>query len=464
MNIAKIIQKYYKMIIHKSAKITDEITKLKEDLMPKKNNRCQRKSYNRSITSNSRKSSRSTKSRSSRSFLSKEIIKNINKEKGEFFEHNIRKTLEDEYKWQKVKIERKFYYRKITFGDDYQILTPFRNIRIQVKNELFIFKLNEKGDCEIEDDNYIYPVPYDKDYTIRNITILKRNQIEIDGIYKLKNLKFPIFNPDEVSMIYNSFEDCEDIDENIAKDNISNESNIDSRDGDDDSNNNSEEESEYNNDKECGKNNKNNIDYEKSKDDNYNILSEYNYAVIEIKLSKHKTKDLIFQIKRDKEIMEKLIKGKILYIGFINSEDIDIDITKEVKGLNFILFGIRNSKFCGRDMAQYLDWNSIEKIQSLEERLDRVEERLDEVEERLDGVEKRLDGVEKRLDGVEKRLDGVEKGLGIIEKKIDRLTSLLGKKRGRGGKKFFLNKKKGRNFKTNSQKPNQKNQKRKKYS
>lgn len=36
MNIAKIIQKYYKMIIHKSAKITDEITKLKEDLMPKK--------------------------------------------------------------------------------------------------------------------------------------------------------------------------------------------------------------------------------------------------------------------------------------------------------------------------------------------------------------------------------------------------------------------------------------------
>ena len=79
---------------------------------------------------------------------------------------------------------------------------------------------------------------------------------------------------------------------------------------------------------------------------NYNNeLNNFEYALLEIKFNKNKVDELINQIKRDKEVMEKLITKKILYIGFIDSYTIDCDITDKIKGLNFLLFGLKNQNF-----------------------------------------------------------------------------------------------------------------------
>ena len=106
-------------------------------------------------------------------------------------------------------------------------------------------------------------------------------------------------------------------------------------------------------------------------------LGDFKYVVVEIKLSKTKIGEMIEQIKRDKEVMEKIIKDKILYLGFVNSENINRKSIKDIKGINFILFGIKNSQFYGRDILHYLDWNLIKKVDTLSEKIDNIERKLD---------------------------------------------------------------------------------------
>ena len=78
-------------------------------------------------------------------------------------------------------------------------------------------------------------------------------------------------------------------------------------------------------------------------------LKQFTQAVIEIKLSKAKFGDLVTQLYRDKEIIEKLTKDKILYIGFINSNSIDdsqkMKVMDKLNELNCIIFGTKNSIF-----------------------------------------------------------------------------------------------------------------------
>lgn len=63
--------------------------------------------------------------------------------------------------------------------------------------------------------------------------------------------------------------------------------------------------------------------------------------------------------------MENIIKEKILYIGFINDKKIKVNIEENVKEIDFILFGLKDSNFMKRDMTQYIDWETIKELKEL---------------------------------------------------------------------------------------------------
>ena len=49
----------------------------------------------------------------------------------------------------------------------------------------------------------------DTDYNLnidKGILIEKKQYIEMDGFYGINEIKIPLFNPEEVTIIYNSFE------------------------------------------------------------------------------------------------------------------------------------------------------------------------------------------------------------------------------------------------------------------
>ena len=351
----------------------DEILKLKKGLMTKRryysSKIVQKRKDSSNIASNISSDNISRSNKSART-LTSEIWSYINDDMGTLFEHNIRQTLEYELKWN-IAGEREFNYRKIITSTNYYIITETKSLLLKLNDNLFRFKLKKNGICYVSDGIDKFELKADKEYLLGrdlNIKIEKTQSLEMDGFYLSKGIKLPIFNPEETSIIYNFLDGKTNLDRNnndIAKrqyNNISdheNEECIENSGGNEISNSGS--------DSDCDDNEGN----RKLK------LGDFKYVVVEIKLSKTKIGEMIEQIKRDKEVMEKIIKDKILYLGFVNSENINRKSIKDIKGINFILFGIKNSQFYGRDILHYLDWNLIKKVDTLSEKIDNIERKLD---------------------------------------------------------------------------------------
>ena len=409
------------MLIFKRKNKTYEIQKLKQELMERKTKNGRTRYISRNISRKTASSNNST-SQFSTKLISDEITSQINAKTGKIFEHNIRKMMENEYHCKNASMPREFFYRKIIYRDEYYILTSFNSVIINVENTKYHFEMDTHNIIQYyrnNNRNKKYTVE-DKDISIKGvINIEKSTKIEVDGIYSTKGLKYPIFNNDEVSIIYNFMD-------NNNSENSSNDFSMV------DNNKNKRAHSQQKEDIDIiieSEDNSNNNDYDTYNGvDNENIFKDYQYIVLEVKLSKKRIMELLEQIKRDCQIIPKILKQKILFIGFLNDKAIDIDISNHIEDVPFILFGINNSILCGRNVTQYLDWKTIidlKRIDKVEERLENVEKRLDNVEKRLDNVEKRLDNVEKRLDNVEKRLDNVEKRLGGIEGRLDDIESAI---------------------------------------
>ena len=245
------------MKIYKDWNEKDKIIKLRKELMQKKSNS---KSFNSSKSRNN--SSRSEVSRHSRSSsnISREIIRHLNTDKGTFFEENIRNILEFYYNWKKLNINRSFFYRKLNLENDYYILTVNNKIKINIKNEEYYFRLKNNKCCEYKKRKN------EKVKTIRNIDfkipglfeIEKSKDIEIDGIYKLKDTNFPSDN--EVSILYKNLERENNSISSDNDDNISYDSN----------NNDNEEKDMENEEYEDGENDAQNEDEKKEENEEYN--------------------------------------------------------------------------------------------------------------------------------------------------------------------------------------------------
>ena len=194
------------MKIHKRFNNRKEIIKLKADLMGK---RRFKEGNNREKGNNSSRTSRNiATSFISTKTISSKITEIINEEKGKLFESNIRKTLEFEFTWKQFG-EREFYYRRVICnGNDY-ILTPYCPIKINTNIVEYELKLENNGDCLISNGFEKSKLEGDTDYNLnidKGILIEKKQYIEMDGFYGINEIKFPLFNPEEVTIIYNSFE------------------------------------------------------------------------------------------------------------------------------------------------------------------------------------------------------------------------------------------------------------------
>ena len=452
------------MKIYKDLNEKDEIIKLRKELMQKKSNS---KSFNSSKSRNNSAYSEASRHSRSSSNISREIIRHINTDKGTFFEENIRNILEFYYNWKKLNINRSFFYRKLNLENDYYILTVNNEIKINIKNEEYYFRLKKNKCCEYKKKkNGKVKSIGNIDFEIPGLfEIEKCKDIEIDGIYNMEDIKFP--SDSEVSILYKNIEGennsiNSDNDDNINYDSNNNDNeekdmeNEEHEDGENDAQNEdekkdeNEEDNEDDNDNQDGNkeeiendnNNNDNSDSNMDENDNSNnesytneenyILSQFKYAIIEIKLSRKKIYELIKQIKKDKEVMEKLLKGKILYIGFINSDSLIYDIKDELEGLNFILFGVRKSKFCGHNITQYIEWDSIKDIKSLKIKVNKIDKRLNNMRKHINKICKNIDD---KFKNIGDRLELIESQLNIIvekdqnEKIIKRTTYLKKKKK-----------------------------------
>ena len=140
--------------------------------------------------------------------------------------------------------------------------------------------------------------------------------------------------------------------------------------------------------------------------------------------------------------MEKLIRKKILYVGFVNSESINCDIKDKVKGLNFLLFGFKNSYFCGRNMIQYLDMKSINEIKSLNDQVICLNDQVICLNDQVIYLNNQIKSLNNKF---EARFNSLEKRFNSFETKLDHLFGRIGKNEMKKGVPNYLGKKRRRN-------------------
>ena len=327
---------------------TDEIKKLKQDLMSEENINI--------ISTINESNNNDNKDNLS---LSQEIRKIINSEIGFIFEDNIKGILENKYNFQKSDIERNIIYREVKIGKNNDTIIIGKNKRkiIKLKGKEFIIQLNndysisliEKKTNKLIETIEESPKVLKKIFSKDKLIFYPHKEIEIDGIYNLKDFNKLMFNSEEVSIIY----------DNIGK--------------------------------------------------NY-LDKNYDMAVLEIKLNPKKIDDLIKQLKKDAYYFKKTSEKNIIYIGFINCESVDskIDFKKKLGNIECIIYGIKDSKLCGRNIKRNNDWVLVSEVKKLKEKMEMIEGRMRIIEDKVDKIMNLIEEDHKKVneDKKEKKLIG----------------------------------------------------------
>jgi len=246
----------------------------------------------------------------------------MNESTGKILEKNIRNILENNYGFKLLKYPEKIFIKKIRveIGNKIQDEEIFQNEEdaINIANKKYIFLFNEKFELLIKDSNNktktsILNNASNKESKVNldgfNLTISPYKEMEIDGYFKMNKFKLEMFNENEIDVIYS----------NINKDD------------------------------------------EKS----------FNNSIIEVKLSANKVDDLITQIRKDHHLLKLKNEKDTLVIGFINSNKIkNIAHFNSLDNKKCVIYGIKNSIFCGKEVTYHIDWDLERRVKSLEEKVD----------------------------------------------------------------------------------------------
>ena len=246
----------------------------------------------------------------------------MNESTGKILEKNIRNILENNYGFKLLKYPEKIFIKKIRveIGNKIKDEEIFQNeeATINIANKKYIFLFNGKFELLIKDSNNktktsILSNASNKESKVNldgfNLTISPYKEMEIDGYFKMNKFKVEMFNKNEIDVIYS----------NINKDD------------------------------------------EKS----------FNNSIIEVKLNANKVDDLITQIRKDHHLLKLKNKKDTLVIGFINSNKIkNIAHFNSLDNKKCVIYGIKNSIFCGKEVTYHIDWDLERRVKSLEEKVD----------------------------------------------------------------------------------------------
>ena len=252
--------------------------------------------------------------------VSDELNKKISTILGEIFEENIREGLKFKYNFEESSFQRKLKYRKITTSSKTIILLKDNIKTIKINGILYSFILNNNHSITIKDykNNEIetiedYQKIIDKTLNGEKIIFFPLAEIEANGIYEINGFNFSMIDLNEVAIIYSNVEE--------------------------------------------GK-------------------KDFNMAIIEARINKAQISELVKQIKKDNNIFGKKLKKKIVYLGFINSPTIDSNSKKnfeKLKKINCVIYGIKESKFAGKNVLKPIDWDLLNEVKGIKKRLDNIE-------------------------------------------------------------------------------------------
>ena len=307
---------------------------------------------------------------------SKTVRDIISEEKGVIFEDNIRETLIKEYNFKKLNFQIHNYYREIIFGETNEIVLLGEVKNIKIKNNDYTFHLNKDYSLTVtQKDNKYNSFDYNKEQqtTIidgENIILKPFKEIEMDELYSVDNFNVNMFNPDEVCILYNT----------VKKENENNIKNI----------------------------------------------------VMEIKLNNNKIRQMISQFQKDKTFMEKITNEKLIFIGFVNGNNAQTYIKKEAKDIEFIIYGIKDKKFCGRNMIRCIDWKNVSDIKDIKKDITDIRKDITNIKKDITDIKSDITEIKNIINSLISEKDKKEEW-DVCKGEGEKIKKWLGKKTGPGG-------------------------------
>ena len=148
---------------------------------------------------------------------------------------------------------------------------------------------------------------------------------------------------------------------------------------------------------------------------------------------------MIKQLKRDKNIYEKMTKEKILYMGIVGysgrKKNIDINYEEELDGLKCLIIEMKNANFCGRNMEQYLDWKLIREVKKNTTDIKQMKEDIKNLKEDVNGLKASVAKLESSVAVLQDSLDEIKKDIkeikSYLSSHLKNDKKMLGQKRAR---------------------------------
>lgn len=290
---------------------TNEINKLKQNLMTDKGKTITPSSIKETTTI----SNKDNDEKRIRKIATEEVRRIINERIGKKFEDNIRDCLEYEFDFQQSPMEIHLEVREIKIKNKIgsQFVEKNQNLEIELNGKIVSFGLNNDFSVSITDKKTgtIIEKILDEETKIKtkifgvDVVIYKHIEMEFDGVFTLgKCFDKKAFEEKKVKILYEKIE-----------------------------------------------NNK-----------------KYDMAMVESKLNINEIGDLIRQIKRNNIYFKKKYKNNVIHLGFINGTNVNLNIhlKDKLKGIECIIFGLKNSRLCGRNMENCIDWALKKKLDKLE--------------------------------------------------------------------------------------------------
>ena len=279
----------------------------------------------------------------------------INETTRKIFEKNIRHILENNYGFKLQKYPEKIFIKKIRInrGDKIQDEEIFQNeeATLNINNKKYIFLFNERFELLIKDsDKKIIHTILSKDSNKEskiniddNVVIISPyKEMEIDGYFQIEKFEVDMFDSNEIDILYS----------NVSK-----------------------------NDEKC-----------------------FTRTIIEVKLGANKVDNLISQIRKDHHVLKLKNNNGTLVIGFINSNKIkNKNHFDTLYNKKCVIYGIKNSIFCGKEVTYQIDWNLEKRVKSLEAKIDEIYEYIKKQEKDVQEKKERTNKLKLKEDiGIKK--------------------------------------------------------------
>ena len=283
------------------------------------------------------------------------VISSINQIKnekiGRVIENNIRNILQQYFNFEKIDFPQKVYIKRISYENGQKEIQLIQNEEtiLTIEKINFKFLFDEKFKIQIynnDNDNQPIDTIESKYNNVKEtLTIQKTNieittypcrEMEFDGFFRIRNFSKNQFDEKEASILYS----------NIIK--------------------------------------------EREED--------FRYCMIEVKKGSRKVNELITQIRKYNNLLKLKEINSAIILGFINADAVkDKSHFNTLKNINCVIYGIKNSILCGKDITKSIDWDLNKKVTELASKVDVIYNYiLSKMEQEKDLKKKKVQKIEKK--------------------------------------------------------------------